>query len=125
MNRSSQWVRILIGLIGVHSVVLGLGMLLWPRFFLGRLGFAGAIPIFFPSQSGIFLLILGVCYLWALSEPALVKVILLSKAGAVGFLVVHAAFLGAPPIIWAAAAGDAGMLAALGAALYWRRRTSP
>ena len=73
-----------------------------------------AIPSFFPSQSGLFLVILGACYLRALAEPGFVVTILLSKACAVGFLLVHVVFLGAPPIMWAAAAGDAGMLVAVG-----------
>lgn len=105
-------------LVGLHSCVLGLLMLLAPRFTLGLMGYGDPGDLFFPSQSGIFLLILGVCYLLALREPALVTVILVSKAMAVAFLVAHAAFLGAPPVIAAAAAGDAGMLAAV----WWTRR---
>jgi hypothetical protein len=109
--------RLLIALIGLHSLALGLLMLAVPRFMLRLLGFTGDIPIFFPSQSGIFLLVLGICYLIALREPAFVKVILISKAGAVLFLVAHAAFLHAPTIIWAAAGGDATMFTALAIAL--------
>jgi hypothetical protein len=117
-------VRILITLIGLHSVGLGGLMLVQPRWVIGLMGFTGEIPVFFPSQSGIFLVILGLSYLLALAEPAFIKIILLSKIGAVIFLVVHAALLGAPPIIWAAAAGDGAMLAVLSAALYrekWAR----
>ncbi|MBM3851918.1 MAG: hypothetical protein FJ399_02040 [Verrucomicrobia bacterium] len=110
-------IRLLIALIGLHSLALGILMLAVPRFMLGLLGFAGDIPLFFPSQSGIFLLVLGICYLLALRERGFVKVILISKAGAVLFLVTHAALLHAPPIIWAAAAGDAAMLTALAIAL--------
>jgi hypothetical protein len=111
----------MIGLIGLHSVALGVVLLILPRFALGLLGFSDAIPIFFPSQSGIFLIILGACYLRALVDPTFVRIILFSKACAVGFLVAHAAFFGAPPIIWAAAGGDGAMLAVLGAALYRER----
>jgi hypothetical protein len=81
------------------------------------MGFPPPVPLFFASQSGIFLLILGICYLLALVEPGFVKVILISKAFAVVFLVVHVGFFSAPPIIGAAAAGDAAMLAALSMAL--------
>lgn len=115
-------VRILITLIGLHSVVLGVLMLVQPGWVLGLMGFPAGIPIFFPSQSGIFLVILGISYLLALAEPAFIKIILISKAGAVGFLVAHAAFLGAPSIVWAAAAGDGVMLAVLSAALYRDRK---
>lgn len=115
-------IRGLIGLIGIHSCVVGILMLFAPSFMLRTFGFSEAVPIFFPSQSGIFLLILGFCYLRALAEPVLVKVILISKAFAVVFLFMHAAYLSAPPIIWAMFAGDATMLAALGAALFLRHR---
>ena len=116
-------VRIIITLIGLHSVLLGGLMMAQPRWVLGLLGFPGEIPIFFPSQSGIFLVILGISYLLALVEPAFIKIILYSKACAVFFLVAHAAFLGAPPIIWAAAVGDGGMLALMSTALYWEKRS--
>ena len=105
-------------LVGIHSCVLGLAMLLAPRLILATFGFAPSASIFFPSQSGIFLLILGVCYLRALVVPSFVWTILVSKALAVLFLLVHVAFLDAPPIIWAAAAGDAAMLAAVAVLLH-------
>lgn len=117
-------VRLLIGLIGLHSVALGLALLGWPRAMLELLGFADSIPIFFPSQSGIFLVILGACYLRALFVPTWVTIILFSKACAVAFLLVQAAFLGAPGIIWAAAAGDATMLVALSLALFRSKGTT-
>ncbi|MFA6955536.1 MAG: hypothetical protein WC538_06650 [Thermoanaerobaculia bacterium] len=110
--RSDRLFRLLILLVGVHSCVLGVGMLVSPRLMLRLLGFPGAVPLFFPSQSGIFMLILGILYLGALVEPAYVWTIIVSKALAVVFLLVHVALLSAPPIIWAAGAGDAAMLIA-------------
>ncbi len=114
--------RTVVLLIGLHSCTLGLLMLFLPLRAPRLLGFGDPGPAFFPSQSGIFLLILGICYLEALRRPALVFVIVLSKALAVAFLVVHAAFLGAPAILWAAAAGDGTMLAAVLWALCRARR---
>ena len=120
-EKHDLWVRGLIAVIGIHSSLLGIIMLSAPQFMLRTFGFSETVPIFFPSQSGVFLLILGVCYLLALREPAYVKVILISKAFAVVFLFVHATFLSAPPIIWAMFAGDGAMLFALSAALIRRR----
>jgi hypothetical protein len=114
--------RILIGFIGAHSCVLGLAMLFAPSRMTALLGFTADIPVFFPSQSGVFLLILGLCYLYALENPAFTKVILVSKAFAVVFLAVHAGLLSAPPMVWAAAAGDAAMLGVLAASLLRDRR---
>lgn len=112
----------LILLVGIHSCVLGLVMLFAPRFILATFGFPATVPIFFPTQSGIFLLILGLCYLRALVVPSFVWTIVVSKALAVLFLLVHVAFLGAPPIIWAAGAGDAAMLVAVAVLLRRHRR---
>ena len=102
--------RRVILLIAIHSCVLGAFLLVAPRFVLSILGVETAEYPFFASQAGLFLLILGVCYLLALKVPELILVILISKTAAVVFLVIHALLLTAPPLTWAAAAGDAVML---------------
>jgi len=113
--------RLVIGLIALHSCLLGLAMLFFPRPMMQLLGFDQTIPIFFPSQSGIFLFLLGGCYFIALRNRAFIKVIIVSKAAAVVFLAVHSIFLSAPPIVWGAGAGDAGMLIAILVLLHWYR----
>lgn len=105
--------RLILTAVALHSLGLGALMLLVPTAMLRTSGFPAPDSAFYPSQSGIFLVILGVCYALALFERPLLKVIVVSKALAVLFLGVHAACLGAPGIIWAAAAGDAAMLAAV------------
>lgn len=97
-------------------------MLAVPRFVLATFGFPDSGDVFFPSQSGIFLLILGFCYLYAAAEPSYVWTIVLSKTMAVIFLFAHAAFLEAPPITWLALAGDASMLFGVGFLLRRHRR---
>ena len=121
LTPGGRWSRLLIVLIGLHSCVLGLGMLFFPGPMMRFSGFP-PMPVFFPSQAGLFLIILGVCYLWSLADVAFVKIILLSKAKAVVFLVFHAVFLSVPPMVIAAAFGDAAMLLGLGAVLYWESR---
>jgi hypothetical protein len=110
-------VRLLILFIGVHSLALGILMLFATDYMLRITGFPGVRPIFFPSQTGIFLFIFGIFYLHTLRDFSFVKTILVSKSFAVVFLTVHAVFLSAPPIIWAACVVDGGMLVALSAAL--------
>lgn len=85
-------------------------MLLFPAEMLRFSGFAPHDILFFPSQSGIFLVILGVSYLWAIRERSYVKIVILSKAAAVCFLLVHILTSALPPLVVAAAFGDAGML---------------
>ncbi len=103
--------RPVIATVGLHSCLLGAAMLVAPLTFTRVIGFPEAGAAFFPSQAGIFLLTLGVCYLLALRDRAMTKVIVISKSFAVVFLVTHAVLPGGVPILWAAAAGDAGMLA--------------
>lgn len=122
---SDKPLRWLILLVGAHSCLLGLAMLLAPRLMAEALGFEASVPVFFPSQSGIFMLILGVFYLRAIADPAYVWTILVSKALAVAFLLMHVLFLSAPPIIWAAGAGDAAMLAAVALLVRRNRRPGP
>lgn len=121
--KNDKLLQLLILLVGIHSCILGLAMLFGTRLMVETLGFAASVPIFFPSQSGIFMLILGLFYLRALADPAFVWTILVSKALAVVFLLVHVLFLAAPAIIWAAGAGDAAMLAAV--AFMVRRNRRP
>ena len=104
--------RLVISAIGLHSLLLGSLLLFWPIPFCERFGFDLGGTSFYPSQSGIFLVILGLCYLRVLVEPALESVIVISKSLAVVFLIVWAV-RGAQPILWAAAVGDAAMLAAV------------
>ncbi|MHB9023497.1 MAG: hypothetical protein ACYC7E_04900 [Armatimonadota bacterium] len=114
----------LIVVIGLHSCLLGVLMLFVPRVMMKLLGYPPGSPLFFPAQSGIFLLILGICYLLALRERAFIRIILLSKTFACVFLFVQTVFLNAPPLIRTAGAGDALMLIALGGILYWERKDS-
>ena len=104
---------LLILLIGLHSCMLGLVMLVAPQLIMNVFGMSIPESLFFPSQSGIFLIILSGCYLYALKDPGYIKVIIFSKSLAVIFLVVEVAVLNAPTIIWAAAAGDFSMLVAV------------
>ncbi|MCM2257203.1 MAG: hypothetical protein NDJ94_16270 [Vicinamibacteria bacterium] len=104
--RADKRLQIVILLVGLHSCALGVGMLTMPRLLLAILGFPESPSVFFPSQSGIFLIICGVFYLAALREPSYVWTIVVSKALAVLFLAGHLVFGGAPPLLWLALAGD-------------------
>src|SRR6185437_9004635 len=76
-------IAVLICLIGLESCGLGIVLLIVPRWFLRVTGFPTLGSDFFPSQSGVFLLILEICYLFALSDQAMIKVIVISKLAAV------------------------------------------
>lgn len=119
--RADRLLQAAILLVGLHSCALGVAMLTIPRLLLVILGFPEHASIFFPSQSGIFLVICGVFYLAALREPAYAWTIVVSKALAVLFLAGHLVFGGAPPLLWLALLGDATMGAVV-LFLVWRHR---
>lgn len=101
-----RMVRRLLFAAGLHSFALGAAMLAAPVLVLRTFRFPMPDQLFFPSQSGIFLVVLGLCYLHAVVEPTFVWTILVSKSLAVVFLLTHLLFFSAPAIIWAAAAID-------------------
>lgn len=111
------WLRVVVIVVGVHGILLGLAILLFPRALTERLGFPEAGSVFFPTQAGAFLVALGVIYLLALRDRALVWAIVVSKSVAVLFLFAHSFFLDAPPSVLAAGVGDLVLLAATVGAL--------
>jgi len=84
--------------VAAHSVFLGVCLLSFPTWSLKLVGWEYAGEIFWPSQAGLFLIILGVAYGTALRVRALVWLLIGSKACAVVFLLAHVIWLGAPPL---------------------------
>lgn len=108
--------------VGAHSLILGVVMLFAPARALTLSGWPATGNLFFASQSGIFLIILGIAYLAALRHDVFVWLILGSKLAAVLFLFSHAIFGHAPSAVALAGAGDAGFALLLGAAVILERR---
>ncbi len=79
--------RITVGLVALHSFALGTAMLFWPTLTLRTFGWPYDGPTFFPSQSGILLLLLGVSYVGGIYHLPFVVFLVISKACAVAFLV--------------------------------------
>ena len=79
--------RIVVALVALHSIALGSAMLFCPTWTLGTFGWPYDGPTFFPSQSGILLLLLGISYVGGLYHLPFVLFLVVSKACAVAFLV--------------------------------------
>ena len=101
-----RWEQAAILLIAAHSVALGLALLVDPLDTLRLAQWPYAGDLFWPSQAGLFLLVLGLVYGATLVHRPLVWLIVLSKAVAFLFLAVHALWLGAPRLALAAGVGD-------------------
>jgi hypothetical protein len=121
--------NLLIVAVAAHSIVLGVLLLYFPVWTLSLVGWEYRGELFWPSQAGLFLVILGIAYAAAVRIRAFVWLAVGSKASAFVFLAVSPALLGAPRMVGLTGCGDGVMGLAL-AAVLWRvcsaeRRTRP
>jgi hypothetical protein len=110
-------------LVGMHSILLGLTIYFFTDFFY-RVFFATAIEnIFFVRQSGIFLALIGLFYLYPLLNLRtlynLILLVIVSKIVAVIFLITNAGYTASPLMIYLAAFFD-GFMALVLAGVYFR-----
>src|SRR5574340_1443737 len=97
---------LLILVVGVHSLLLGLTLLLFPRWALDFVAWPYDGQVFWPRQAGLFLVLLGVCYASALRVRPAVWLLIGSKASAIVFLLVSVAIGDAPRVALALGAID-------------------
>ena len=121
------WPGLLLFLVGMHSILLGLIVYFFTDFFY-RVFFASSVEnIFFVRQSGIFLFLAGLFYLYPLINLKkfhnIIFLVIFSKLTAVYFLVANAKFTVAPFMIYLAAFFD-GLMALLLIGVYFRLRKS-
>lgn len=104
--------------VAVHSVLLGLCLLCFPMWMLKTVGWEYSGEVFWPSQAGLFLIILGSAYAGAVRYRPLVWLLIFSKFSAIAFLIAHVLFLDAPKLValLGAADGTMGLIVGL---LYW------
>ena len=124
-SRNLFWAALILSLIGMHSILLGLIIYYFTDFFY-RTFFAASIEnIFFVRQSGIFLFLAGLFYLYPLLSLkkfySLILLVILSKIVAVFFLFTNAKFTAAPEMIYLAAFFD-GLMALVLTVVYFRFR---
>lgn len=105
--------------VAAHSIALGIAFLFFPMRVLGLVRWQYTGPVFWPSQAGLFLLILGSAYAAAIRLRALVWLVIGSKAGALVFLLVSALWVDAPRIVALLAWGD-GLMGLAVAVAFWQ-----
>jgi len=115
--------RIIVAAVALHSIALGAAMLFFPTGTLNAFGWPYEGSTFFPSQSGIFLLLLGVSYVGGVYHLQFAFFLVGSKACAVVFLLVQHYANEAQGLLLEAAAGDAIMCLAVAAALLMEYRS--
>ncbi len=104
--------------VAAHSVFLGLCLLCFPMWMLRTVGWEYTGEVFWPSQAGLFLIILGSAYAGAIRYRPLVWLLIGSKFSAIVFLVAHVIFLDAPKLVALLGSGDGAMGLIVGL-LYW------
>jgi len=104
--------------VAAHSVALGVCLLTFPNWTLGLVGWDYTGSVFWPRQSGLFLIILGVAYGAAVRFRPLVWLLVASRASAFVFLMAHALWLDAPRLAVLLGVGD-GLMGLSVAVLFW------
>lgn len=118
--------RLVVAAVAAHSLLLGAALLVVPSRLLALARWPHDGPVFFPAQSGVFLVILGLGYAAGLRLRPFAWFLVVSKAIAVVFLA--GAFVAgqAPRIVLLQAALDGLMGLAVAAALLGTRpRAAP
>jgi hypothetical protein len=110
--------NLLVLVVAGHSASLGLSLLLFPRWTLQLVGWPYDGQVFWPSQAGLFLVILGVAYASAIRVRPAIWLLIGSKASAVVFLLASVAWLGAPQIVALLGVADGLMGLAVALALW-------
>ena len=114
LDKLGPW---LILFVGFHSIILGLVIYFFSDFFYQQFFSATVENIFFVRQSGVFLFLAGLFYLYALIDLRnlynLILLVIFSKFTAVYFLVANANYTLSPSMIYLAAFFDGMMGCAL------------
>ena len=122
-SKGFSWPAIAILLVGMHSILLGLVIYFFTEFFYRVFFATGVENLFFVRQSGTFLFLAGLFYLYPLVNLktfySLVLLVVVSKIVAVLFLVSNAAYTAAPFMIYLAAFFD-GLMAVVLLWVYFR-----
>lgn len=109
-SKNLFWPALILSLVGMHSVLLGLIIYFFTEIFYKVFFAANIENFFFVRQSGIFLFLIGLFYLYPLfnlkSLYSLILLIIISKTVAVLFLISNAQLTTAPAMIYLAAFFD-------------------
>lgn len=92
--------------VAAHSIALGFTLLFLPRWALDLVGWGYTGQLFWPCQAGLFLMILGTAYAFAVRVTPLVWLVIGSKASAVVFLLLSVIWLSPPSVVPLLGIGD-------------------
>ncbi len=110
--------------IGLHSVFLGLALIVAPGALFGLVGWQPACDPFFWHQVGVFHIVLGAAYVWDYLAAGSVMILVGAKCAAVVFLSAECLSGSCETGQALAAAADAAMAAGVVALVAWLGRAA-
>ena len=70
LNDPFRRLRALLALVGIHSIAVGIGLMAHPASVFEFMGYARCSEPFFPTQGGVFHIVMAVGYLMAAADPS-------------------------------------------------------
>lgn len=114
MRLTENHERLLIGLIALHSTMVGTMFLLLPQWTMRFAGWQGIDPIFFAYQAGVFHMVLAAAYLLEFRQYRGVSIVITAKVIAFVFLITATLIDPIPWAVW-----TSGILDGLIAVVVW------
>jgi hypothetical protein len=121
--RKQSWqvaLKVLVLAVAGHSITAGILLVIFPLWMLKLAGWDYTGQAFWPSQAGLFLMLLGSAYALAIRLRALIWFLIVSKACAFVFLLLSLVWLNAPKVVVAMAVGD-GLMGLCVALVFWKQ----
>jgi len=127
--RPEKFLQLVLVAAALHSTAVGLGLILHPASILAKFGYAPVTEEFFPTQGGVFHVIMAVGYLMAAAAPrerrSLIVFAIIVKMLATVFLLVYWLFVSRLWMVFGSAIGDGALAGILWFAYRsWRARSA-
>jgi len=126
LNDPFRRLRALLALVGIHSIAVGIGLMAHPASVFEFMGYARCSEPFFPTQGGVFHIVMAVGYLMAAADPSgnrcLITFAVVVKLLATAFLVFYWSAIDRIPVVLVSGVLDGLMgVLILAASVTWRR----
>jgi len=120
------FLSLVLWLVALHSALVGLGLIVHPAWLIARAGFHPLAEPFFPTQGGVFHIVMAVGYALAardpIRRPELVRFAIVVKVMATVFLVTWWSLARPIPTVLLSGVADGAMAVVIaGAQARWRR----
>ena len=117
LEKPETQLKVFLWLIALHSLSVGVGLILFPPSYLEFFGFENYSYSFFQVQGGVFHIVMAMAYIMAIKymykSPGLIVFSVSAKSMATVFLIIYYLFVESSWMIILSALGDAAMASIL------------